>query len=78
MMIDIERNGMIKEVYRLALTHYAVDDDFTKTPLDEPIVIEQIFDRRFGGSPIILNRMLDEMRVMLLEKKKIEDFNFSL
>ena len=59
---------MIREAYKLTLTHYAVDENFDKIKLDEPIVVEHIFDRQFGGSPIILNRMLDEMRAYVLNK----------
>lgn len=60
---------MIREAYKLTLTHYAVDDkNLDKIKLDEPIVVEHIFDRQFGGSPIILNRMLDEMRAYVLNK----------
>lgn len=55
------------EAYRLTLTHYAVDiATGEKFRLDAPIAIEQVFDRRYGGSPIILNRMLDEMKSYVL------------
>ena len=62
------------EAYRLALTHYAVDKTTgEKFSLDDPIAIEQVFDRRWGGSPIILNRMLDEMKSYVLAKmNKVE------
>lgn len=57
------------EAYRLTLSHYAADEKTgEKFNLDDPICIEQIFDRTFGGSPIILNRMLDEMKRMVLAK----------
>lgn len=57
------------EAYRLTLTHYAVDEATgAKLGLDDPIAIEQVFDRRYGGSPIILNRMLDEMKSYVLAK----------
>lgn len=57
------------EAYRLTLTHYAVDKATgEKFRLDDPIAIEQVFDHRCGGSPIILNRMLDEMKSYVLAK----------
>ena len=57
------------EAYRLTLTHYAVDEATgEKFRLDLPIATEQVFDRRYGGSPIILNRMFDEMKSYVLEK----------
>lgn len=61
---------MMYEAYRLTLSHYMVDkNDGTRTELELPIVIEQMFDRTFGGSPIILSRMLDEMKRVVLLKK---------
>lgn len=57
------------EAYRLTLSHYAVSEDMSeKFKLDDPVVIEQVFDRRFGGSPVVLNRMLDEMKAFVLKK----------
>lgn len=57
------------EAYRLTLTHYAVNKTTgEKISLDDPIAIEQMFDRRYGGSPIILNQMLDEMKSYVLAK----------
>ena len=57
------------ERYRIVLTHYIVDSDTGKRiTLDDPVVIEQVFDRSYGSSPIILNRMLDEMKKYVLNK----------
>lgn len=57
------------EAYRLTLTHYAVNEvTGEKFRLDDPICTEQMFDRRYGGSPIILNRMFDEMKSYVLAK----------
>ncbi len=59
---------MIEE-YRLVLTHYAVDTTTgERINLDEPLCIEQVFDRRYCGSPILLNRMFDELKVYALER----------
>ena len=59
----------MKEIYRLTLTHYVFDEDTEKRiRLEEPICVEQIYDRRYGGSPIILNRMCDEMKHYILNK----------
>ena len=57
------------EGYRIVLTHYAVDlDTGERAKLDEPIVVEQVFDRTYGGSPIILNRMIDEMKEYVIDR----------
>ena len=59
----------MKEIYRLTLTHYVFDEDTgERIRLEEPICVEQIYDRRYGGSPIILNRMCDEMKHYILDK----------
>ena len=51
------------EAYRLVLTHYAVNEGTgERIRLEEPICVEQVYDRRYSGSPIILNRMCDEMK----------------
>lgn len=60
------------EAYRLVLTHYAVDKETgERIRLDLPISIEQIFERQDCenvGIPIILNKMLDEMKTYILLK----------
>lgn len=59
----------MKEIYRLVLTHYVFDEDTEELiRLEEPICVEQVYDRRYGGSPIILNRMCDEMKHYILDK----------
>lgn len=60
------------EAYRLVLTHYAVDEETgERFKLDLPISVEQIFDRKYweyGGAPIVLNKMFDEMKTYILLK----------
>ncbi len=57
------------EAYRMVLTHYAVDRETgERFKLDEPICIEQVFDRTYGGSPILLNRMFDELKAYALAR----------
>ena len=59
---------MIEE-YKLVLTHYAVNMTTGEhIKLDEPLCIEQVFDRRYVGSPILLNRMFDELKAYALAK----------
>ena len=59
----------MSEEYRLVLTHYVVNEvTGERFRLDEPLCIEQVFDRRYGGSPIILNRMFDELKAYALDK----------
>lgn len=56
------------EVYKLVLTHDMIDEEtFEKTKLDEPLCIEHVFDRQYGGIPILLNRMFDELKAYALE-----------
>lgn len=51
------------EGYKIVLTHYAVDTTTGEhIKLEAPICIEQVFDRKYGGSPILLNRMFDELK----------------
>lgn len=60
------------EAYRLVLTHYAVDEKTEERfKLEEPISVEQVYDRKYwehGGTPIVLNKMFDEMRAYILLK----------
>ncbi len=57
------------EEYRLVLTHYAVDKTTgERIKLDDPLCIEQVFDRRYCGSPILLNRMFDELKTYALAR----------
>ena len=57
------------ETYRLVLTHYMVDKTSgTSIKLDEPLCIEQVFDRTYYSGPILLNRMFDELKAYALER----------
>lgn len=59
------------EAYRLTLTHYAVGEEGERMRLDVPIVVEQVFDRKYwdnGGKAIVLNQLLEEMGEYLLCK----------
>lgn len=56
-----EKTKTPTEVYRLSLTHY-IDDGENLYRLEEPLVVQMIYDRRFMPQPICLNRMLDMMR----------------
>lgn len=57
------------EQYSLVLTHYAVEETTgDRYTIDEPLCITQAFDRRYCGSPILLNRMFDELKAYALEK----------
>jgi len=60
---------MMYEAYRLTLTHYlVVPESGEKIKLDDPVVVEQAFERRYAGSPIVLNRIFDEMKSYVLAK----------
>ena len=56
------------EAYRIVLTHYIVDETGERINLDEPLCIEQVFDRTYDGSPILLNRMFDELKAFALSR----------
>lgn len=58
----------MQEVYRLVLQHYFVADDGDRLRIDEPIVVKQIFDRRNGCTPIVINRLFDELKRFTLLK----------
>lgn len=57
------------ECYELVLQHYMLDKESgERFRIEEPIGITQVFDRRYGGSPIIINRMFDEMKSHVLAR----------
>lgn len=58
----------MQEAYRLVLQHYIVADDGDRLRIDEPIVVEQIFDRTYGCTPVVINRLFDEMKHFTLMK----------
>lgn len=61
----------MQEAYRLVLQHYFVADDGDRLRIDEPIVTEQIFDRENGCTPVVINRLFDEMKhFTLMEMSK--------
>ena len=57
------------EAYRLVLTHYMVDKTTGEhIKLDDPLCIEHVYDREYCGSPILLNRMFDELKTYALAR----------
>ena len=62
------------EAYKIVLTHYAVDKTTGEhIKLDEPICVEQVFDRIYGGGPILLNRMFDELKAYALARAEVSN-----
>lgn len=58
---------MMHEEYRLTLTHYMVDEKGGKFPIDDPIVVRQIFQGSGTMySMMLVNSMLDEMKRYVL------------
>lgn len=55
------------EVYELRLDHY-IDDQGDRHPLDEPLVVRMVYDRRYAPSPICINSMIDKMRDEMLKR----------
>ena len=58
---------MLNEVYRLRLDHY-MQDEKESYPLEEPLVVQVIYDRRHGNPSICLNEMLDRMKYEVLRR----------
>ena len=57
------------ECYELVLKHYVVNKESgERFQLEEPIAVTQAFDRRYGGSPIIIQGMFDEMKHYVLAR----------
>ena len=63
---------MVQEVYKITVTHYLQDEDGERFELEEPIVCQHIWDRTYGGSGVILNRLFDEAKAYALERAKHE------
>ena len=57
----------MNETYRLTLTHY-IDDGENHIPLEEPLVVQLVYDRTQVPLPICLNRMMDMMRKEILNR----------
>jgi len=57
------------ECYEIVLKHYVVNrESGEKFLIEEPIGVQQAFDRNYGGTPIIISRMLDEAKAYILAK----------
>ena len=67
-MVDAERiEPMISEIYRLRLDHYMQDKD-GQYPMEEPLIVQMVYDRQYSNLPICLNDMIDRMRDVILRK----------
>ena len=55
------------EKYTLILRHEAVHGQ-DRVQLDPPLCLTYSFDRLFGGTPILLNRMMDEFKDELIRR----------
>ena len=58
---------MLNEVYRLRRDHYMQDAE-ADHPLEEPLVVQVIYDRRYGNPSICLNEMLNRMKDEVLRR----------
>ena len=63
---------MVQEVYKITVTHYLQDEDGKRFEVEEPIICKHIWDRRYGGSVIVLNRIFDEAKAYALGRAKHE------
>ena len=61
---------MVQEVYKITVTHSLQDEDGERFEIEEPIVCQHIWDRTYGGSDVILNRMFDETKAFALRRAK--------
>ena len=67
---DGENMSDIKfERYRLVLRHEFVDGEEIHE-IEKPIVISYCVDRRYGGSSIIINEMIDRLRNAILNEEE--------
>ena len=57
----------MEEVYSLRLDHYILDGE-NKHKIEEPLVVQMIYDRRFGPASICLNNMIDTMRTEIIRR----------
>lgn len=51
---------MTNEVYRLTLDHF-IDNNGDKLRLDDPLVVQCIYDRSYAPPVICLNSMIERM-----------------
>lgn len=58
---------MVNEIYRLTLSHY-IESEEDRIRIDEPLVVQMIFDRTYAPTPVYLNQMLDRMRDEVLRR----------
>ena len=58
---------MINEVYRLVLEHFA-DNDGKRSRLEEPLIVQMVFDRRYAPPAVCLNSMIERMRDEVLKR----------
>lgn len=59
---------MMQEIYQLTLTHYMQDEEGNRIRLEEPVVCNSIFDRRFGNPVIVLNEIFERTKEYVLRK----------
>lgn len=63
---------MANEIYRLTLSHYFGDEE-DRIMIEEPLVVQMIFDRQYTPTPVCLNQMLDRMRDEVLRRAGEDD-----
>lgn len=57
----------MNEIYRLRLDHY-FDDGEKRHQIEEPLIIQMIYNGMSMPIPVCLNRMLDQMREEVLKR----------
>ena len=66
-MIEIKDTDLpIYEIYTLRLDYY-IEDQGDRHPLDEPLVVKMVYDRRYVPLSMCINSMIDKMRDEMLK-----------
>ena len=63
---------MANEIYRLTLSHF-LESEEERIRIEEPLVVQMIFDRQYTSTAVCLNRMLDRMRDEVLKRAGEDD-----
>jgi len=63
---------MTFEGYRLKLEHFIRDGEGNNHRIEEPLVVQMLYDRTYGDRAVCLNRMLDQMRETMLNQTEVE------
>ena len=69
---QVDKEVYCQEVYRLTLSHY-MERNGERIELEEPFVVNMVYDRRYGNVAVCLNMMIDKMRHELVRMKGVPE-----